>query len=226
MKSCSCGNKAFKCNLVTKATVTVTEKNGDPAHVSFADEIISNDYVGPFTCVKCGTEYKDLGKLENIVEIETSANRSISIKVDIIGRQLKELENKKNGLSCLMNWLPNDISKIEVEIGRLKQVYNTELDNFIHLHMAELYGIKDRHDANRSYLVFDEMARFIKVYRLKVDFEYTDDMEKVLMREKFSAHNASSFYSRSRDFYNLPFIEQLKILDWKFDASGRLIDTD
>lgn len=290
MKSCSCGNRTFKCNVIIKASVIVMEKDGDPAHESLTEEIISSDYVGPYECTECGKTYfslyepkhtpglhkkrcacgstefighqqvyhdvvvdsnnnyvSDIGsyesenpygpyacincgavydefdKLDDIVECETTADSGISAKVDEISQLIRVLEIKKIELSNLKSKLPSDISKIELEITRKKKEYDAELENFIHLYMDKLYGIKDRHDANRAYLVFDEMARFVKVYRLKVDFEYTDDMEKVLLREKLSAHNASSFYSRNRTFYNLPLIEQLKTLDWKFDESGKLI---
>ena len=80
------------------------------------------------------------------------------------------------------------------------------------------------HDANRSFLIFDETAQFIKVYRIKQDFEYVDDMEKTLKKEKLYGHNASSWFSRSRKFYDLDFKEQLKAYGWAFDDSGKITD--
>jgi hypothetical protein len=88
--------------------------------------------------------------------------------------------------------------------------------------MEERYGIKNRHDANLSYIVFDTKARYVKVYRRKTDFEYNEDLEKLLRREKLYAHNAGSFYCRHREFYDLMLIEQLKLFEWTFDESGNV----
>lgn len=143
-------------------------------------------------------------------------------KVDENGNTLKSLKARLSELNELISRLPNDISKLEREIRQKEKEYAAELESLIHLYIRERYGIKDMHEANDTFLVFDASAKFIKTYRRNADFKYTEDLENLLRREKFYAHNASSFYHRPRHFYDLALIEQLKILDWTFDESGKI----
>jgi len=47
-------------------------------------------------------------------------------------------------------------------------------------------------------------------------------LEKRLKKEKLYGHCASSWFSRSREFYDLDLREQLRILDWTFDDAGEI----
>jgi hypothetical protein len=143
-------------------------------------------------------------------------------KADKIGQRIDKQKQRLSNLSALERGISKEIFSIEKSLPQLAKEYADELQAFIFQYMRERFGIEDMHDANRSYLIFDETAQFIKVYRLKQDFEYNEDLEKVLKKEKLCGHNASSWFSRSREFYNLDLREQLKVFGWKFDDAGKI----
>jgi hypothetical protein len=62
MRACSCGNKTFKCSLIIKSDVVVTDKYGTPTHDINAVNNQSSDYNGPYECTVCGKHYNSLCK--------------------------------------------------------------------------------------------------------------------------------------------------------------------
>jgi hypothetical protein len=144
--------------------------------------------------------------------------------VDKIGQ---EIQDKKQALSDLQDQkrtVSNGILATEKSLSQLVKIYADELCNFTLQYMQEMFGIEDRHDANSSFLIFDESGQFVKVYRRGKDYQYNENLEKLLKKEKLYGHNASSWYSRSREFYNLQLREQLKLLSWTFDNDGKISD--
>ena len=146
------------------------------------------------------------------------------IKVDKTGQRIDNQRQRLSDLTDQQSAISNEILLIEKSLPQLAKEYADELRAFSSLYMRERFGIEDMHDANRSFLIFDESAQFIKVYRIKQDYEYVDNMEKVLKTEKLYGHNASSWFSRNREFYNLDLREQLKIFGWTFDDNGKVTD--
>ena len=145
-------------------------------------------------------------------------------KVDEIGQRINTQKQRLSDLANQQGAIIKETLSIEKSLPQLAKEYANALGAFAFQYMHERFGIKDMHDANRSFLIFDTAAQFIKVYRIKLDFEYVNDMEKVLKKEKLYGHCASSWFSRNREFYGLDLREQLKVCGWTFDDSGKITD--
>jgi len=166
-KRCHCGSTGFTAHQQCYNDVIVDSNNIFQADLGCYE---SEKPYGLYCCIECGGVYEDLGELEDIVEngVSNESNpvkSNISALVDEIGMRIKVLEKSKSGLDALNRRLPNNISIIEREVRKLQKDYKDELEKFIHLYMEERCGIKDRHDANNAYIVFDAKARYVKVYR-------------------------------------------------------------
>ena len=142
--------------------------------------------------------------------------------VDKIGLEIQREKQHLSDLHEQQRAIYMEISATKTILPQLEISYAEELEVFTLQYMREKFGITDRHDANNSYLIFDKTARFVKVYRRNQEFQYLDDMENILRKEKLYGHSASSWFSRGREFYNLVLREQLKILSWTFDDDGNI----
>jgi len=219
MRACKCGNKSFSAHQRCYHDVVVNSCN-----VYKKDNGVyeSENPYGPYTCIVCGAEYDDLNELTG-TDVHSAADSSGAMAlVDKIDQKLLDEKQRLSDLSDQKRAIASEISAINVSLPQLAKEYADELSRFVFRYMRERFGIEDMHDANRSYLIFDKTALFIKVYRIKQDFEYVDDMGEVLKKGKLYGHNASSWFSRSREFYNLDLREQLKVLAWTFDDVGNV----
>ena len=154
---------------------------------------------------------------------DTSAESGCEIAlVDKIGLEIQREKQHLSDLRVSQRGISMEISATEKLLPQLAKEYADELCNFTLQYMREKFGITDMHDANNSYLIFDKAAQFVKVYRRGQEFQYNDDLKKRLKKEKLYGHNASSWLSKSREFYNLALREQLRFLSWTFDDDGNI----
>jgi hypothetical protein len=182
-------------------------------------------------CRSCGSKiYADASNVDTCYTLSDESIDGANLpKVDRLSLRIEFEKQKIANLSELCGKLNDEISTAEQNLPQLKREYEEALENFILEYMCEKFGIENLHDGNRSYLIFDKAAQFIKIYRLKQDFEYMDGkdgMTAALKNEKLYGHCAASWFSRGRDFYDLDLREQLKILDWTFDDAGNVVDAD
>jgi len=219
MKACKCSSTNFSAHQRCYHDIVVNSSN-----IYKKDNGVyeSENPYGPYTCIRCGAVYDDLNELTGTGGHNALENSNEMAFVDKIEQKLHEEKQRLSDLYDQKSAIASEISAINVSLPQLAKEYADELSRFVFRYMRERFGIEDMHDANRSYLIFDKTALFIKVYRIKQDFEYVDDMEKVLKKKKLYGHNASSWFSRSREFYNLDLREQLKVLAWTFDDAGNV----
>lgn len=106
---------------------------------------------------------------------------------------------------------------------------------FIDSWFQEHFGIESQREAQSKsiFIIFNKNADFIQTvatgYGKKFPYvspvEDADTLEHWLCENGLYAHRAASFCDRNREWYDLPFKEQLKSLSWEFDADGNLKGT-
>lgn len=222
MRACECGNTNFYAHQVSYHDIIVNGKN-----VYEEDKGIyeSENPYGPYTCTNCDTIYGELSELTGEYDDKASSANDTMVEVDKIGQMINNLKNRHTNLSDQERKIGKEMFTIKRKMLKLKNEYGESLKAFIFRYMYERFGIEDMHDANCSFLIFNKTAQFIKVYRINKDFEYVDDMEKVLKKEKLYGNRASSWFSRTRNFYDLEMRDQLKIFGWTFDDAGKATKT-
>ena len=127
-------------------------------------------------------------------------------------------------------------SRIEQLQKERKSVAEPEKEAFINAWLQKHFGIESQKAARSKsiFIIFNKNADFVQTVTTGCGevFHYVspvadkDTLEHWLRKNRLYAHRAASFCDRNREWYDLPFKEQLKSLCWEFDASGTLKSTD
>jgi len=120
-----------------------------------------------------------------------------------------------------------DLSKeVEGLQNELKLIEEGEAENRVHKYMLTNFGIKNRHDGNSCFLIFNKFGQYVETLRRGIDYNVNDDLEFKLRERNQYGHSASSWYARCAGFYESDFPTQLRCLSWEFGMLGELIETD
>lgn len=149
---------------------------------------------------------------------------SIEIKKELDSEQLdlSNLQNEKYRILKLIKEKETAIVDKSTELAKVEEIERTQKEkNYI----KSAFGVEEV--TNNIYIIFTKKAEFIKILKLKEDFEYMSDLEDWLKKEKLYAHALSSFIGRHSDWYDWPLIKQLENLEWKVNKKGtQLIGLD